>query len=110
MAKSFPSPLSVWLLPVIYLTHSYNPAYPKDIVEYPPCNNGCMLAPFGNLANAPCCHSIGAISLVAFASLSCLACKALWQSSSLSSYIFQNFFKSFPDDKATSTKLIVTTP
>ena len=23
-------------LPVIYLTHSYNPAYPREILEYPP--------------------------------------------------------------------------
>ena len=69
-----------------------------------------MLSPFPNLANAPCCHKIGATSLVAFASLSCLICNALWHNSSLSSKIFQNFFKSFPDDSATSTKFIVTTP
>jgi len=29
----------------MYLTHSYNPAYPKDIVEYPPCNKSCIGAP-----------------------------------------------------------------
>ena len=27
------APASVWLLPVIYLTHSYRPAYPRLMVE-----------------------------------------------------------------------------
>ena len=31
-AKGFAS-ASVWLLPVIYLTHSYSPAYPRLMVE-----------------------------------------------------------------------------
>ena len=94
----------------MYFTHSYSPAYPRDIVEYPPCSNGWMLAPFGSLANAPYLHNIGATSLVAFASLSCLNFNALWHNSSLSSNTFQNLSLSCPDDRATSTKLIVTTP
>ena len=61
----------------MYLTHSYNPAYPSEIVEYPPCSNGCIGAPFGNLASAPFCQRIGATSLVTLLNLSCLACNAL---------------------------------
>ena len=69
-----------------------------------------MLSPFLSLANAPCCQSIGATSLVALLKRLCLICKALWHNSSLSSNICQNVSISLSLDKAASTKLIVTTP
>lgn len=69
-----------------------------------------MLSPFSSLARAPYLHRIGATSAVASASLSCLHCNALWQSSVLSSKISQNFLVSPPDDSATSGRFIVTTP
>ena len=96
--------------PVIYFTHSYSPAYPRDNVLYPLWRSLWMLSPLFSLARAPYLHRIGATSAVARASLSCLHCNALWQSSVLSSKISQNFVISPPDDSATSGRFIVTTP
>ena len=45
------------------IAHSHNPAYPKEIVEYPPNNNLSIGSPFFKRANAPFCHKIGATSL-----------------------------------------------
>ena len=48
--------------PVIYLVHSQSPAYPREMVEYPPYNSLSMVSPFFRRASAPCCHKIGATS------------------------------------------------
>ena len=80
-------PCSVCDLPVIYLVHSYNPAYPNDIVEYPSYSNLSIVSPFFNLANAPYCHKIGATSEGVPFNLSCLHIKALKHNSKRSSKI-----------------------
>ena len=69
-----------------------------------------MVSPGSNLANPPCCQRIGATSDFVPSNLSCLHLKALWQSSNLSSKISQNLSIFLPDERATWTKLMVTTP
>lgn len=91
-------------------TVSYSPAYPSEQVEYPPYNKGLIFSPLSNLANAPFCHKIGAMSLGTSSNLLTLTILALNASSHLSSNIFQNFSMSPLDEKATSGKLIVVTP
>ena len=94
----------------IYLVHSQSPAYPREMVEYPPYNNLSMVSPFFRRASAPFCQRIGATSEGVPFNLSCLAINALWQSSSLSSISSQNLFISLPEEHATSTRFKVTTP
>lgn len=69
-----------------------------------------MVSSLSSLANAPCCHNIGAFLAFTWLNLSCLNCNALWHNSNLSSNIFQNVSKSLLLDKATSGSEIVTTP
>ena len=42
--------------PTISLVASYKPIYPKEIVAYPPSNNGRIGAPLGRRAMAPYCQ------------------------------------------------------
>ena len=44
---------SVWDLPVMYRTHSQSPAYPSEIVEYPPYSSLSMGSPFFKREIAP---------------------------------------------------------
>ena len=53
---------SVRDFPVIYRTHSHSPAYPREMVEYPPTNSLSMGSPFFSRAQAPYCHRMGAAS------------------------------------------------
>ena len=85
------------------------------MLEYPPIRYLSIVSPFFNLVNAPYCQRIGATSDGVPLRRSYLYNNALWQRSRRSSNIFQKsaimslelFFFAV---RATSTRLIVTTP
>ena len=101
---------SVWLLPVMYFTHSYSPAYPSEMVEYPPYSSLSIGSPFFSRAQAPYCHRIGAASDSVPFSRSWRHSSARWHSSMRSSKMRQNLSMLPPELRAMSGRFTVTTP